>query len=339
MPKVQRNRKHTNASTETGEEILYPAHKLNMFRVKNADVQEEFTSRTIEYDKDGQKVLVIRGYKSQKDRSKRLVKQPGVVDPTNIVTGTRKRKNINYKEIKDGVYTESKTHKKSKNTQEARLKSPTKKKRASRSTKKDDENVDPQFEQDEQVEEAKFAKKSRSGKKGSKKQVKQEQEPEAMEDEQEQEEKWIYPVSRQVVEAVGKLGCAIPEAVKKRRYRDQLLADAVNFFVSIQFPSKLYRINPKLVGGEEVSNIEHGLFELDASENEIKFLEQNPDAILLAEGDGIIAVKPAETNCADFNLYIILEAVDENPETVHTVTLSQYLAGLEPVAEETPAEQ
>src|SRR3989338_2112691 len=102
--------------TEATEPIL-SVKELKERLGKEGEKEQWNTTRVVE-DENGEKVLLITGYKTkEKDRSKRILKKAADVDAENIVSGTRRRKEINYKEL-----TEKKSSRKSisKNTVESR---------------------------------------------------------------------------------------------------------------------------------------------------------------------------------------------------------------------------
>ena len=315
---------------EPSEPIL-PLNELGS-RLGKAD-NEKWTGCKVVADKEtGEKVLLVRGIKNkEKDRSKRMVKKGGEFDPENIVSGTRRRKNINYKEN-----TERKESRKtnSKNTHENRSKTVAKTSKKKSTSKKrkakeeehseeeeehDKENIENQQEDEEIVQAPKRTRKNRKNA-SVKKEEPKEEEP--------KEPEWTLPLSPVVCQLIQKLGGELPTEAKKRCYKGIRLSEPVNYWCAVKWPEDtLYVMDPAKTNGETVGLFKHELFELTEIE-QIQYVQDNPNAVMLADGEGLLTCLPDESNDPDFNVHIILEATEGADECVFRMKLSEYLASL-----------
>ncbi|KAL9642586.1 hypothetical protein ABK040_011151 [Willaertia magna] len=311
---------------------------LKALKPDNEDAKEYYTNARVEIDEEtGEPVVVVSGYKfKEKDRTKRLVKVPGDVDRSNIIRGTRRRTNINYNEkaLQNGKI-ESRTHTSSKNTLETRAKTKvvkstkstssttTKSKRVVKHETEEKENND-NMDVDEE-EELQTKTKARSRKQKEEKKVETEMNDEE-EDNAKPKEQWNYPLCKEVCQQIERLGGTIVQQAKKIRYQKKhLIPDEIYLFANA-FKKETPQQYSITINGQSYNGITFEIFALEEDDN-IDWVDQNKEeAILLGDGDAIIAARLTQAN-EDFTIYIIDD--NTNPSTVHEMPLSQFLQQLE----------
>nr|CAG4710433.1 unnamed protein product [Naegleria fowleri] len=333
MPKEASQRKF---KTQDGH-VYVPVNNLDKHAIKTIaqvitpDHPEEkvkvTTARVVVDEATGEHVVLVGGYKTKpKDRSKRILKNPTAVAEENIIHGTRRRRNVNYKECTEKEQGVSESH----NTYEERQVSAKKKNSSSKKskknqTKKAEQDVDQEKEninqQEQQTleEEETIPKKSRP--KSRNKKVKEEVP---------QTSSWSYALSPKVCELITKLGGEIPSEVKKHRYRDMILSDAINLFASIKWKKgNQFIVEDKSKVKDEDICVEHQIFVMDQDQYEhIEWFKEKNDFIFLGDGDAALCVCRLSESSEDFPIYLVMEACDGLPEEVFKFSLSEYLSML-----------
>ncbi|KAG2374624.1 hypothetical protein C9374_010643 [Naegleria lovaniensis] len=305
------------------------------------------TARVVMDEATGERIILVNGFKTKpKDRSKRILKNPTAVAEENIVHGTRRRKHVNYKEC-----TEKRKESISHNTYEERQRKTSKKKATSKKTSKkrttsrdedeedememmhdDKENVDQQQQQplEEETEAQPIPKKEKRPTKKSKKAQQAAQQQIQSEQPTQDAAAWPHPLSPKVCELIEKLGGELPLSIKKRRYRDMVLSDAISLFGSIQWKrgSSLYVADKSKVNDEEIC-MEHQLFLMDPDQYEhIEWFRGKDDFIFLGDSDSALCVCRLSESSDDFPIYLVMEACEDLPEVVLKFSLSEYLGML-----------
>ena len=288
--------------TEIDEELAPVKELAKEFQVCTRDFKEKITGAKLVEDENGKRVLLLTGFKTkEKDRSKRMVKVGGEFDSSNIVAGTRRRKNVNYKSLEEKASKPA-----SKNSFDKRSKlteKMNKKKAAAKKETEDKENVENQMADEDVAAEKKTTKK--------------------------QKEEWTYPLSKKNFELMKKLGATIKLNLPKRAYRDEEpIPEEINAFVSAKFPEDIkFTITKKHVGGHSFGLIKHEIFILNDDDCP-EWMKKNEDYVIIGEGEsGIIACKKSEAK-NDFKVYIIFDATEDEEEMVFTMSLSKYLSNL-----------
>lgn len=267
--------------------------------------------------------------KKQPDKSKRVA-YGCTIDKKNIIPGgkTRRRKDFDYKEIKEKEVPRESVNvleKREKIAKEvfASKKKPTKKvvkKYVRRKANK--ENIDTN-KQEEREEETKKEEKqeeveklsqdmsnvqirSRTPKGKRRRSVRKEQKP------------LSEAVMKQIERLGGKYVSKSKRCYHKQKYE---IPEPMQYFCDHKFPG--------LKNAEyDIENIEfNGEFALDESN---EWLDKNSDGMLIGDGDVLIAVKQKDTkqDMADFDVYIIDDA-EEELQVEGPIKLSQFLAGCE----------